>query len=197
MQPAKLYTADCHIKLTQLWTEKLKMNDCPCKCIQKQTFKRSRCTICCVQHAGATLPTAHASDCRSQVHPGPSVLGSGRCHIWRDTVFWGRTESDGYEQPTNIFTVVILQQLIRKDHLYACVPAHLPRGKQQVEAGAAVGVLALHGRGSKRQTRKSRSFGRNGWSSNLGSAGSELVLHWARLFCAVSPHPLMQKTCLL
>lgn len=62
------------------------------------------CTVGCIQHAGAALPTAHSPDGRSQVHPGPSILGSGGCHIWRDTVFWSRTESDGYEAPANTFS---------------------------------------------------------------------------------------------
>lgn len=84
-----------------------------------------------------------------------------------------------------------------KNYLCVCVPVHLPREKHQVESGAVVGFWALHGRGWRKQTRKWRSFGRNGWSSNLGSAGSELVRRWEQLFCAVSPHPLMQKTCLL
>lgn len=97
-------------------------------------------------------------------------------------------------QPTHL---VNLELVISKDYLCVCVPVHLPRGKQQVEAGAVVGFWALHGRGWRKQTRRWRSFGRNGWSSNLGSAGSELVLHWEQLFYAVSPHPLMQKTCLL
>lgn len=97
-------------------------------------------------------------------------------------------------QPTHLVT---LEPFICNNYLYVCGPVHLPRRKQRVEGGAVVGIWALHGRGWKKQTRRWRSFGRNGWSSNLGSAGSELVLHWAQLFCAVNPHPLMQKTCLL
>lgn len=49
-----------------------------------------------------------------------------------------------------------------KGYLCVCEPVHLPRGKQQVEAGAGAGFWALHGRGWRKQTRKWKSFGRNG-----------------------------------
>lgn len=68
--------------------------------------------------------------------------------------------------------------------------------KQQAEAGAGADSWALHGRGWRKQMRMWKSFGRSGWSSSRGSAGSELVLHWVLPFCAVSLHPLMQKMCL-
>lgn len=54
-------------------------------------------------------------------------------------------------QPTHL---VLLEPFISQAYRYACVPGHLPRGKQQVGAGAVVGFLALHGRGWKKQTRK-------------------------------------------
>lgn len=82
-----------------------------------------------------------------------------------------------------------------EDYLCVCGPVRRPTRKQRV--GAVAGSWALHGRGWKKQTRTWRSFGRNGWSSNQGSAGSGLALHWELPFCAVSPHPLMQRMCLM
>lgn len=54
------------------------------------------CTVSCIQHAGAALSTAHTPNRRRQVNPGPSLLGSGGCHIWGHTVFW-RRESERHE----------------------------------------------------------------------------------------------------
>ena len=78
-----------------------------------------------------------------------------------------------------------------------CGPVRQPTRKLQVEAGAVVGSWALHGRGWRRRTRRWRSFGRNGWSSSQGSAGSGPALHWELPSCAMSHHPLMQKMCLI
>lgn len=81
-------------------------------------------------------------------------------------------------------------------YLCACGPEHRPTRRRQAGAGAAAVSWALHGRGLRKQTRTWRSFGRNGWSSNRGSADSGRAVHWELPFCAASPHPLMQKTCL-
>lgn len=76
-------------------------------------------------------------------------------------------------------------------------PVRQPTLKQQVGAGAVAGSWALHVKGWRKQMKTWRSFGRNGWSSNLGSAGSGRALHWELPSCAVSLHPLMQKMCLM
>lgn len=158
------------------------------------------CTVSSIQHAGAALSTAHAPDRRRQVHPGPSLLGSGGCHIWGDTVFWRRKENvrpkENNSQQTLLHMVSILGLCIVEVYLCVCGRVRRPTRRQLAEAGAVVGSWALHGRGWRKQTRMWRSFGRNGWSSNRGSAGSEPALRWEPPFCAVSPHPLMQKMCL-
>lgn len=100
-------------------------------------------------------------------------------------------------QTTPVTHPVILKTFISEDYLCVCGPVHQPTRKLQVWAGVVAGSLALHGRGWRKQTRMWRNFGRNGWSSNRGSAGSGLALHWELPFCAVSPHLLMQKMCLM
>lgn len=92
---------------------------------------------------------------------------------------------------------LILELFISEVYLCVCGPVRRPTWTQQVGSGAVAGSWALHGRGWRKQTRTWRSFGRNGWSSNRGSAGSGLALHWELPFCAVSPHPLMQRMCLM
>lgn len=116
------------------------------------------------------------------------------------TLFSGVEEKviDIDNQPTPFFFYPQnLELFISTDYLCVYVPVHLPTGKQQVEAGAVAGSWALHGRGWRKQMRTWKNFGRNGWSSNLGSASSVLAPQWKLPFCAVSPHPLMQKMCLM
>lgn len=72
------------------------------------------CTVSCVQHAGAALSTAHTPDRRRQVHPGPSLLGSGGCHIWGNAVFW-RREADRHiwgQQPTIAVMYLLILELL-------------------------------------------------------------------------------------
>lgn len=161
------------------------------------------CTVSSIEHAGAALSSAHAPDRWGQVHSRPSVLGSGSSHIWRNTVFWRRRGGKlASWRKTTVnhhcctVEVLILELFIREVYRCVCVPAHQPIQKQQAEAEAVVGSWALHGRGWRKQMRRWRSFGRNGWSSNRDSAGSGPALRWEQPFCAVSPRPLMQKTCL-
>lgn len=86
-----------------------------------------KCTVSGIQHAGAALSTAHAPDCRRQIHPGPSLLGSGGCHIWGDTVFWKRRESEhhkGEEPPTMIGMYAIIHQLSLPIRVWASTSAN-------------------------------------------------------------------------
>lgn len=127
----------------------------------------------------------------------------GHCTIFQETqfLFWKTVQlfsrlSRMHRNPVVVYPS-ILQLIISDVYLCVCGPAHRPTQKQQVRAVAVAGSWALHGRGWRKQTRTWRSFGRNGWSSNRGSAGSGLALHWGLPFCAVSLHPLMQKMCLM
>lgn len=103
--------------------------------------------------------------------------------------------SENNNQPSMLLYASVYIGAIYQYYLCVCGTVRPPTGKQRVGAGA--GSLALHGRGWRKQTRTWRSFGRNGWSSNQGSAGSGRALHWELPFCAASPHPLMQKMCLM
>lgn len=144
MQPAKLYKTDYHIILTRLWTQKLKMNDCPGKFISVPSAVSSMLERLCPR----LIPlTAGARSTLDPLSWGVEDVTSG------GTLFSGVEQRvvGMNSQPTRL---VILEAFISKAYLYACVPVHLPKGKQQVEAGAVVGFWALHGRGWKKQTRK-------------------------------------------
>lgn len=144
MQPAKLYKTDYHIILTRLWTQKLKMNDCPGKFISVPSAVSSMLERLCPR----LIPlTAGARSTLDPLSWGVEDVTSG------GTLFSGvEKRVKGMNSQTT--HLVILEPFISKAYRYACVPVHLPRGKQQVEAGAVVGFLALHGRGWKKQTRK-------------------------------------------
>lgn len=127
----------------------------------------------------------------------PGSLSPGE---WRTSHLEGHCFLDQRTQALNICSQPLLSHVVEpfiyQQYLCACGPEHRPTRRRRAGAGAAAGSWALHGRGLRKQTKTWRSFGRNGWSSNRGSADSGRALHWELPFYAASPHPLMQKMCL-
>lgn len=123
-----------------------------------------QCTVSSIQHAGAALSTAHAPDCRWEIHPGTPVLRSRGRHIWGHTVFWlggGKEDHEGQNAITGMYGLMLVLS-VSKVYQCACVLVRLLTLRQQAEAGAVAGFWALHGRGWRKQTRMWKSFGRSG-----------------------------------